>query len=102
MVKRAKCTIYLVQENDTLGKDSELAATLAQGKSVIAFVPQLENAEVFKREAETIAKTPYPELPFKDVVLDFIRRYYPEGAWIDATVREWTTNPARGWTLTWL
>lgn len=39
MVKRAKCTIYHVQENDTLGKDSELAATLAQGKPVIALCP---------------------------------------------------------------
>lgn len=39
MLKRAKCTIYFVQENDTLGKDSELASTLAQGKPVIAFVP---------------------------------------------------------------
>lgn len=28
MLKRALCTIYMVQESDTLGKDSELAATL--------------------------------------------------------------------------
>lgn len=41
MLKRAKCTIYLAQETDTLGKDSELAATLAQGKPVIAFVPKI-------------------------------------------------------------
>jgi hypothetical protein len=41
MLKRASCTIYLVQESDTLGKDSELASTLAQGKPVIAFVPNL-------------------------------------------------------------
>ena len=34
MLKRASCTIYHVQETDTLGKDSELAATLAQGKAV--------------------------------------------------------------------
>lgn len=38
MLKRAKCTIYMAQEGDTLGKDSELAATLAQGKPVIAYV----------------------------------------------------------------
>jgi hypothetical protein len=31
MLKRAKCTVYSVQDTDTLGKDSELAATLAQG-----------------------------------------------------------------------
>lgn len=40
MLKRASCTIYMAQEGDTLGKDSELAATLAQGKPVIAYVPQ--------------------------------------------------------------
>jgi len=41
MLKRAKCTIYSVQESDTLGKDSELASTLAQGKPVIAFIPEI-------------------------------------------------------------
>lgn len=39
MLKRAICTLYLAQESDTLGKDSELASTLAQGKPVIAYVP---------------------------------------------------------------
>jgi hypothetical protein len=42
MLKRACCTIYMAQEGDTLGKDSELAATLAQGKPVIVYVPQCE------------------------------------------------------------
>jgi len=41
MLKRAKCTIYSIQDTDTLGKDSELAATLAQGKTVIAFIPEI-------------------------------------------------------------
>jgi hypothetical protein len=41
MLKRARATIYLVQEIDSLGKDSELAATLAQGKPVIAYVPKI-------------------------------------------------------------
>jgi hypothetical protein len=40
MLKRARCTLYMVQETDTLGKDSELASTLAQGKPVIAYVPR--------------------------------------------------------------
>jgi hypothetical protein len=31
MLERAKCTVYSVRDTDTLGKDSELAATLAQG-----------------------------------------------------------------------
>jgi hypothetical protein len=39
MLKRAVCTVYSVQDTDTLGKDSELAATLAQGKPVIAYAP---------------------------------------------------------------
>jgi hypothetical protein len=39
MLKRAACTVYLAQETDTMGKDSELATTLAQGKPVIAYLP---------------------------------------------------------------
>jgi hypothetical protein len=31
-----------VQDTDTLGKDSELAATLAQGKPVIAYAPEID------------------------------------------------------------
>jgi len=42
MLKRAKCLVYMVQESDTLGKDSELAATLAQGKPVIAYIPKIK------------------------------------------------------------
>ncbi len=42
MLKRAACTVYSVQDVDTLGKDSELAATLAQGKPVIAFAPKMD------------------------------------------------------------
>lgn len=42
MLRRALCTIYLAQESDTMGKDSELAATLAQSKPVIAYVPKYD------------------------------------------------------------
>jgi hypothetical protein len=38
MLRRAKLTIYLAGAEDTMGKDSELAATLAQGKPVIVYV----------------------------------------------------------------
>lgn len=41
MLKRAKFTLYLAQETDSLGKDSELAITLAQGKPVIAYIPSI-------------------------------------------------------------
>lgn len=54
MLKRALCTIYLVQESDTMGKDSELAATLAQSKPVIAYVPRYNPSEY----AEKIKKYP--------------------------------------------
>ncbi len=49
MLKRARCTIYMVQESDTLGKDSELAATLAQGKPVIAYVPRIKTKNHLKK-----------------------------------------------------
>lgn len=52
MLKRADCTIYMAQETDTLGKDSELAATLAQGKPVIAFVPTINPDEFARKVSE--------------------------------------------------
>jgi hypothetical protein len=55
MLKRARCTIYSVQDTDTLGKDSELAATLAQGKPVIAYVPRIE---VEQRNRTLLAEDP--------------------------------------------
>lgn len=52
LVRSAKVTIYCAQEGDTFGKDSELAATLVQGKPAIVYVPEGEagnkRAEVFK------------------------------------------------------
>lgn len=46
MLKRARCTLYLAQETDTFGKDSELASTLAQGKPVIAYIPTVSTEEL--------------------------------------------------------
>ena len=54
MIKRAFSTIYLAQETETMGKDSELAATLAQSKPVIAYVPHYEAEEY----SEKISKYP--------------------------------------------
>jgi hypothetical protein len=48
MLKRAVCTLYMIQETDTFGKDSELATTLAQGKPVIAYVPEINVDEFVK------------------------------------------------------
>jgi hypothetical protein len=39
LVRSTRVTIYCAQDGDTFGKDSELAATLAQGKPVIVYVP---------------------------------------------------------------
>lgn len=55
MLKRAGCTVYSVQDTDTLGKDSELAATLAQGKPVIAFAPEID---VAKRTEQLMVEEP--------------------------------------------
>jgi hypothetical protein len=93
MVKRALCTIYHVQEADTFGKDSELAATLAQGKPVIAYIPQLKNAEEFIEQARLAAKTIYPEYSYKDLILKiFLPIYYPSGAWENEKIRGWLNN----------
>ena len=45
MLKRSLCAIYMAQEGATMGKDSELAATLTQSKPVIAYVPEYNPKE---------------------------------------------------------
>lgn len=45
LVRTAKVTVYCAQEGDTFGKDSELAATLCQGKPVIVYVP-IDNSDL--------------------------------------------------------
>jgi hypothetical protein len=90
MLKRAKCTVYFVQETDTLGKDSELASTLAQGKPVIAFVPKPEADYV----SSLIAKisTLYPEKSSQTILLEQLRIFEPDAAWQDHVVRGWLEN----------
>jgi hypothetical protein len=51
MLKRARCTIYMAQDGDTIGKDSELAVTLAQGRPVIVYVPTI-NVESYAAKIE--------------------------------------------------
>ena len=93
MVKRAKCTIYHVQEADTLGKDSELAATLAQGKPVIAFIPQLTNQDEFVEKVKLAAATIYSDMNFKDLLLGkYLPLFYPQGAWNDPLVQGWLSD----------
>lgn len=87
MLKRAKCTIYLAQESETLGKDSELASTLAQGKVVIAYVPignkkyvdnlllELSRFDKFKDE--------------KEILLNQLKIFKPELAWEDDLIKSY-------------
>lgn len=87
MLKRATCTLYLAQELDTLGKDSELASTLAQGKPVIAYVP-LGN-ENFVNSLISSIQDLNPEKEIKDIIFEQLRVYGPELAWADESVMGW-------------
>jgi hypothetical protein len=91
MLKRARCTVYFVQETDTLGKDSELASTLAQGKPVIAFVPSPGPGYV--DELVSKLRTLYPEKAEQTILLEQLRIFEPEAAWKDASIRGWLNNP---------
>lgn len=91
MLKRAKGTLYLVQEIDTLGKDSELASTLAQGKPVIAYVPQgnekdlSELIEAFKLLNDFDEKT---------ILLELLKIFAKNLAWDkeETKLREWIAD----------
>lgn len=89
MLKRARCTIYLAQESDTLGKDSELASTLAQGKPVIAYVPRLGPYEDFKKAAAQIIQELYPGEDPRLVARRYLPLFMPRGAWENRDVRRW-------------
>ena len=57
LVRTAKVTVYCAQDGDTFGKDSELAATLCQGKPVIVYVPQDEQDKERGERLNSRAKT---------------------------------------------
>lgn len=79
MLKRATCTIYLAQESDTLGKDSELASTLAQGKPVIAYVP--DGSETYVLKLLDDLRQVHPDKSKRDLILDQLRIFDPKLAW---------------------
>lgn len=92
MLKRAKCTLYLAQESDTLGKDSELASTLAQGKPVVAFVPRIES----KNDIQWLigaARKMYPGRQLEALMRQQFRLFAPDLAWSDDWVKEWIREP---------
>ena len=94
MLKRARCTIYMAGEAESLGKDSELAATLAQGKPVIAYVPKLKDFREFYDDyvIPTLRKLYAGEDKTK-VAKEFLKIYYPEGAWDDPKIQQWISKP---------
>lgn len=86
MLKRADCTLYMAQESDTLGKDSELAVTLAQGKPVIAYVPIGSEEYV----DDLIAKfMDMEDLKEDKAILELIEMFNSAAAWKDSDVRSW-------------
>lgn len=86
MLKRAKCTLYLVQETDTLGKDSELASTLAQGKPVIAYVPIGDN-KYFDKLFRCVQLF-NPDFDERKVLLFLLQIINPSLAWKNRLIQE--------------
>lgn len=93
MLRRAKCTIYFAQEFDTLGKDSELASTLAQGKPVITFVPEVD-VEFAERLLGEL-RDAYPEKSDGVLILGQLQLFSQRAAWEDRTVRSWLDDQDR-------
>ncbi len=93
MLRRAACTIYLAQESDTLGKDSELASTLAQGKPVIAYLPDADEQYV-----DSLISSIQAARPGRDeihLLLEQLRIFDPTSAWRDGEVRDWCQEPSK-------
>lgn len=91
MLKRAKCTVYSVQDTDTLGKDSELAATLAQGKPVIAYVPSKSEPD---RITELLGEEPQTVLERLRFVLNADERFMVDlAAWDRTSIAEFRDLP---------
>jgi len=97
MLKRADCTLYLAQESDTLGKDSELASTLAQGKTVIAYIPAVtvDEQDVYVERLLAMIKEGSPELTDNQTVLQQLRIFYPGAAWFDKEVMSWLSDESK-------
>ena len=92
MLRRATCTIYLAQETDTLGKDSELASTLAQGKPVIAYLPNVDDAYV--DEHLKVVQDAHPGRTRTSLMLEQLKLFAPAAAWMNDEVRTWCDDPS--------
>ena len=93
MLRRATCTIYLAQESDTLGKDSELASTMAQGKPVIAYLP--DGDEQFVDSLIASIQAAQPDRDEIELLLEQLRVFDPMSAWSDGEVRNWCQEPSK-------
>lgn len=87
MLKRANCTIYLAQVTDTLGKDSELASTLAQGKPVVAYVPEITK-EAYSEYLSTVAESE-PDKSQSEILFNQLQVFDPTAAWKDTEIQSW-------------
>jgi hypothetical protein len=96
MLKRASCTLYLAQESDTLGKDSELASTLAQGKPVVAFIPGVteENQDQYVEHLLQMVALGFPSAKEQTLILQQLKVFSPEAAWSDKDVVGWVADAA--------
>lgn len=93
MLKRAACTLYLAQESDTLGKDSELASTLAQGKPVIAFIPEIkENDNSYIDWLWSTVRKLYPDDSESGFLAKQFQRFDPNLPWTDRGIRDWLND----------
>jgi hypothetical protein len=92
MLKRAQCTVYFAQESDTLGKDSELASTLAQGKPVIAYIPR--GGQSYASKLLDLLKELSPAESPKELLLHQLMLFDHELAWKDSAIRKWLDDPA--------
>jgi len=96
MLRRAACTLYLAQESDTLGKNSELASTLAQGKPVIAYIPSVseDEQETHVDDLLRMLAAGSPKTDERSLILEQLSIFSPKAAWTDTLVREWAANPS--------
>jgi hypothetical protein len=90
MLKTALCTLYLAQESETLGKDSELASTLAQGKAVIAYVPIGDKRYV--DDLLTNLMRYNNGRSEKEIIFEQLKIYSPCLAWKSEKIRSWLDN----------
>ena len=92
MLKRAFCTLYFAQESDTLGKDSELASTLAQGKPVIAYIPR--GGRAYAENLRNMLRQINPSGDMRQLLLHQLRLFQSGLAWEDAEIRQWLDDPS--------